>query len=112
MSAAKRIAPLDEGGIFARIDKHELPDLDDVLLEMLIDAHSEPIYWAEGDQWDDVPTRFMSSQQEADVRHLRISPCFCGEHGWHIDTVHEDEDGMPDRPSGRGAFLGVMFSNW
>lgn len=107
MTATKRIASLDEGGIFARLDKHVLPDLDDVLFEMLEHRRDED-YWI-GDDWeDDVPTRI--ARGEADVRHLRISPCYCGDHGWHIDTVHEDEDGMPDRKDGRGAFLGVMFS--
>lgn len=107
MRATKRIAGLDEGGIFARIDKHVLVDLDEVLLEMV--EHRRYEGWVEDDWEQDFPTRISLTPQEADVRHLRISPCYCGDHGWHIDTAHEDEDGMPDRPDGRGAFLGVMF---
>lgn len=106
MSATKRIASLDEGGIFARIDKHELPDLDDVLLEMVEHRRDEE-EWGYFDWQDDIPTRV--GYGEATVGHHRISPCWCGDHGWHIDPVHEDQDGMPDRPSGRGAFLAVMF---
>lgn len=107
MSATKRIASLDEGGIFARLDKHVLPDLDGVLFEMVEHRRDED-YWVDDDWQDDLPTR-IAYGEEAHVRHLRISPCHCGDHGWHIDTVHEDEDGMPDRADGRGAFLGVMF---
>lgn len=106
MNAAKRIEVLDEGGIFARIDKHILPDLDDVLFEMaeyLRDRND----WTVLDWDDDLPTRVGNG--EPTIGHHRISPCWCGDHSWHIDPVHEDEDGMPDRPSGRGAFLAVMF---
>lgn len=109
MSATKRIASLDEGGMFARIDKHTLVDLDEVLFEMVEHRRDED-YWTEEDWQDDRPTVLSFQQPEADVRHLRISPCYCGDHGWHIDTAHEDENGMPDRKDGRGAFLGVMFA--
>lgn len=107
MRATKRIASLDEGGIFARIDKHVLVDLDQALFEMVEHRRDD-------DGWDydweeDCPTRISLRPQEAEVRHLRISPCYCGDHGSHIDTAHEDENGMPDRADGRGAFLGVMF---
>ena len=106
-SATKRIAMLDEGQIFARIDKHELPDLDAVLLEMLeyaADETDSSFYWAIE---DDEPTRLGMAGQ-ASVKHRRISPCSCGDHGWHLDWVREDEDGMPNRSDGRGAFLAVM----
>ena len=112
MSAVKRLILLDEGQLLARIDKHNLPDLDDVLLEMADGAIDEGMYWMEDVHELDEPTRLTSADvryAEASVRHRRISPCFCGDHGWHLDSVHEDEDGMPDRKSGRGAFLAVMF---
>jgi hypothetical protein len=108
MSATKRIETLDEGGIFARIDKHVLPDLDDVLLEMI--EHRR--YQDGWDDWDDEDQPTMISRTaEATVKHKRISPCFCGDHGWHLDWVHEDEEGMPDRSDGRGAFLAVTFDD-
>jgi len=112
MNAVKRLMVLDEGQIVARIDKNTLPDLDDVLLEMIDGAVDEGMSWLEDVYEDDEPTRLTSADEryaEARVNHRRISPCFCGDHGWHIDSVHEDEDGMPDRPNGRGAFLAVMF---
>lgn len=107
MSAVKRLYVLDEGQIVARIDKRELPDLDDVLLEMLAGAVDEGANFIEDDLWDDIPSR-LGMPGQADVRHRRISPCFCGDHGWHMDWVREDEDGMPSGSDGRGAFLAVM----
>ncbi len=112
MSAIKRLEVLDEGQVFARIDKHDLPDLDQVVLEIYAGlVASGSMASLEDDQWDDEPTRISTwdGGREARVSHRRISPCFCGDHGWHLDSVHEDENGMPDRPDGRGAFLAVMF---
>lgn len=114
MSAVKRLMVLDEGQVVARVDKHLLPDLDEVLLEMYSEIVKDPhgqMYWLADEQEEDHPTRITSSTWalEARVNHRRISPCFCGDHGWHLDSVHEDESGMPDRPDGRGAFLAVVF---
>lgn len=106
MSAVKRLYVLDEGQVVARIDKRELPDLDDVLLEMLAGALDEGAYFIEEGQFEDWPSR-LGMVSEASVRHRRISPCYCGDHGWHMDWVHEDENGMPDCADSRGAFLAV-----
>lgn len=106
MPDVKKLYVLDEGQIVARIDKRVLPDLDAVLLEMLTGALDEGAYFIENDHEDDLPTR-LGVPGEARVRHRRISPCFCGDHGWHMDWVSEDENGTPNRPDARGAFLAV-----
>ena len=108
-SELKRVYLLDEGDVVARVDMHVLPDLDALLLDLYRALPDEGAYWVEFDQQDDLPTR-VGPGPEAVVRHFRIDPCSCGDHGWHLGWAHEDAEGWPDRADARGAFLGVMFS--
>lgn len=107
MSALKAIHTIEDYGPVIRIDKHNLPDLDDLLLEAL--GHEET-----GDDWawrNDEPTRIAEGSREARVQHFHMDPCPCGgdEHGWHLGIVSEDDDGMPLDPNLRGVWLGVWF---
>lgn len=108
MSALRRLYVLDEGQVVARIDKHNLPDLDDLALEVLDAAIDEGAWWLEDVEWDDAPTRITSGSEPV-IRHRRISPCSCGDHSWHMDWVSEDENGMPNGTDARGSFLAVEW---
>lgn len=92
-----RIHALIEGQVAVRLDWRKLPDLDDLMLDILqerIDSGDDYIYID-----DDEPTTFNSTP-EPDWQWTKISPCWCGEHGWHWDSrrVPDEKDLIEDRP--------------
>lgn len=88
MTKVLRVHELIEGQVTARINWRDLPDLDDLLLEIARDIEWEHQTWD-----DDEPTR-ISDTREAEFQWAKISPCFCGEHGWHWDERRVD----PEKP--------------
>lgn len=111
---------IESSGPLVRIDKHNLPDLDDVMLEVLMhpDVHDELVYEWEpvSTSWgssDDVPTYMpgYSRGGEPRVGYFRKNPCACGDgHTFDLGEVPMDDDGRPVGKAARGAFLGVYFA--
>lgn len=91
-----KIHHLVEGDVGVRIDKDHLPDLDDLMLDVV--REEMDYLW-----FDDDPTVIDAHQTEPEWQWVRISPCFCGEHGWHWDSrrVPDDKDLLEDRPARR-----------
>lgn len=110
MAGARAIRRLMEGQVLARLDWRDLPDLDDLALEVLASPDEADGLWWEWE--DDYPTRISGGDHptanagEARVGWFRTSPCWCGEHGWHLDALGDDR---PQTPAGRGAFMGVEW---
>ena len=75
---------LDEGQCAVRIDYQNLPDLDMLMLDIWQDVDSERAFRF-GDTPDDEPTKF-AAESEPEWQWSKISPCFCGDHGWHWDS--------------------------
>jgi hypothetical protein len=101
-----RIHSLIEGQIAVRFDYKNLPDLDDLMLEIAREVDDERWGWMFE---DDTPTRFAQSDEPLRWEWTKISPCWCGEHGWHWDSrkVPDDKDWLADRPKGR--FLSIQW---
>lgn len=114
---------LDDGQIAVRLDYNRLPDLDDLMLDIWKDQ-DESEYARLGNPCpeDDAPTAFHRYSEPA-WQWAKISPCFCGEHGWHWDSRSAERwtqrqldaglmDGEPDllvdRP--RGRFIAMEWS--
>ncbi|UAJ78347.1 hypothetical protein IT072_13880 [Leifsonia sp. ZF2019] len=109
MSTALNVWSIEYSGPLVRIDKHNLPDLDDLLLDIL--AHPETQselrwHWVESDP----ATALHSRGGEAHVGYFRKNPCACGDnHTFDLGEVGMDEDGNPVGRAARGAFMGVYF---
>jgi hypothetical protein len=109
MSAALNVWPIEYSGPLVRIDKHNLPDLDDLMLDIL--AHEEVQsdlrwHWAE----HDIATA-VTNYGEAEVGFFRKNPCACGDnHTFDLGGVGMDDDGNPVGKAARGAFMGVYFA--
>lgn len=108
MSAALNVWPIEYSGPLVRIDKHNLPDLDDLMLDILSDPelHSDlGPYWVE----NDIATA-VTNYGEARVGYFRKNPCACGDgHRFDMGEVPMDDDGNPIGKAARGAFMGVYF---
>lgn len=108
-----RFYRLDEGQIAVRLDRDHLPDLDALMLDLAQWLDDETGGW----QWEDNdnPTRIPGDREPA-WQWAKISPCWCGEHGWHWDArsavawpkrhldaglVTGEPDMIADRPKGR-----------
>lgn len=116
----KKFWPIEEAGGLARIDRHNLPDLDDLMLEVLMLPETRE---ALDEQWEDqvypggendrptaVPYCDRWHRGEAEIGYFRTNPCMCGEeHTFDLGTVEMDENGEPMGGAARGAFLGVYF---
>lgn len=118
-TTALNVWPIEYSGPLVRIDKHDLPDLDDLMLDVLMhpDIYAEAIYEWEPALYpwgtaDDVPTSIPSySRGEAVVGYFRKNPCACGDgHGFDLGEVGMDDEGNPVGKAARGAFLGVYFA--
>jgi len=112
MNGIKTIDAIQESGPLVHLDKNHLPDLDDLMIDVLV--------WQGGqnrfDEWDtdagDFPTQIFDSYyyREASVGWYRKNPCACGdEHKFDMDSVAFDDDFVPQGPAARGAFVGVYF---
>lgn len=90
---------LTEGQVAVRLDYKNLPDLDDLMVEVLRAQDWEDQHW---DWEDDEPSR-ITSVSEPMWQWTKTSPCWCGEHGWHWDSrrVPDEKDLLDDRPKGR-----------
>jgi len=128
------IDQIEESGPLVRLDRHALPDLDDLLLDVLAhqraerlgyDPYDEP--WWDGDRYTitdpergrtynvggDRATSIPGCEMpgEASVGFYRKNPCACGEdHSFDMAEVPMDDDGSPAGRAARGAFLGVHFA--
>ncbi|KEP72869.1 hypothetical protein HR12_39510 [Microbacterium sp. SUBG005] len=112
--------PIEESGGLVRIDRHNLPDLDELMLDVLMDRDVRERL---SEQWEDqiypggehdrptaIPYCDRWYRGEAEVGYFRTNPCTCGEeHQFDLGTVQTDEEDQPIGKSGRGAFLGVWF---
>lgn len=110
MNAALTIWPIDGSGPLVRIDKHDLPDLDDLMLEIFAhpEVQCEVRYW----WYDDDPATCIpgGSAGEAEVGFFRKNPCACGDgHTFDMGYVGMDDEGNAVGSAARGAFLGVYF---
>lgn len=129
MSAYLGIDHIVDSGPLVRIDHHNLPDLDMLMLDVyawqvaedVIQPWEEPYsYEHEGKTvaWGgDEPTRVEGTWYTRGdglmVRWLRKNPCACGdEHTFDMDDLGYDENAKLGRPTTkriRGAFMGVYF---
>lgn len=111
MSTALNIWPIEYSGPLVRIDKHNLPDLDDLMLDILADQDTQMevrFWWYDEDPATSVP---RASAGEAEVGFYRKNPCACGDgHGFDLGYVSMDDDGKPVGKAARGAFMGVYFA--
>jgi hypothetical protein len=116
MSTAIDMWSIEESGPLVKIDKRNLPDLDDLMLDILMrpEVHQDALY-----EWeplvygvtDDIPTRIPSAYGEGLVGYYRKNPCACGDgHGFDLGEVPMDDDGKPVGRAARGAFMGVYFA--
>lgn len=122
-SPTVKVHHLTEGQLGVRLDYRDLPDLDMLMLDIWQDYDNEHGYhYGDPDADDDEPTRF-AEQREPHWQWTKISPCFCGEHGWHWDSrsaetwprrqleaglVEGEPDMLIDRPKGR--FIALEWS--
>jgi len=111
-----KIHLLTEGQIAVRLDYRDLPDLDMLMLDVWKEYDAEgPWRFGNPDEDSDAPTRIPGGAEPA-WQWTKISPCFCGEHGWHWDSrsavawpkrlldaglVEGEPDMIADRPRGR-----------
>lgn len=118
-----KIHQLTEGQIAVRLDYRNLPDLDMLMLDIWRERDDETGYrYGDPSEDDDEQTRF-ATQREPDWQWTKISPCYCGEHGWHWDSrsavtwpkrqvdaglVEGEPDMIADRP--RGRFIAMEWS--
>lgn len=109
MSAALEVWPIEYSGPLIKIDKHNLPDLDDLMLDVLATLSFETeMRW---DWEDDAVTRIAGDWSEASVGFYRKNPCACGDgHGFDLGYVGMDDEGKPVGKAARGAFMGVYFA--
>jgi hypothetical protein len=107
---------LDEGQKGVRLDRDTLPDLDMLMLDIWRDIDNETEFrYGDPDEESDHPTRFAQDAEPA-WQWTKMSPCYCGEHGWHWDSrsadtwpkrhldaglVEGEPDMIADRPKGR-----------
>lgn len=105
-----RLHRLMDGEVVARVDWRELPDLDDLALDVLAEIASDAFDAHDGmmlDEWaDDEPTR-IAWGGAARVDWRRTSPCWCGEHGWHMDRLAPGDAERPLR-----AFLAIEWGTF
>lgn len=111
-----KIHMLTEGQIAVRLDYRNLPDLDMLMLDIW-QEYDDATWSRYGDpeEDDDRPTRIPGDAEPA-WQWTKISPCHCGEHGWHWDSrsatswpkrwldagnVEGEPDMIADRPRGR-----------
>jgi hypothetical protein len=118
-----KIQTLDEGQIVVRLDYRNLPDLDMLMLDVWQHLDDETGYrYGDPSEVDDAPTHF-AALGEPEWQWAKISPCYCGEHGWHWDSrsavewpkrqieaglVEGEPDMIADRP--RGRFIALEWS--
>ena len=117
-----RFWSIEEAGGLVRIDRHNLPDLDDLMLEVLSipeiaernaerwhDAFDDGREYAQ-DRATSIPDTDNWSGGESVVGFYRTNPCSCGDdHTFDMGEVPMDDDGNPTGRAARGAFLGVYF---
>jgi hypothetical protein len=108
-----KIHILTEGQVAVRLDWRHLPDLDDLMVEVVREQgmwDGSAYWWAE----DDEPTQIRPGgpNPEPEWQWTRISPCGgnCGEHGWHWDSrrIPDGKDLIEDRPPRR--FVALEWS--
>lgn len=114
MSAIKKLWPIEESGPLVRMDSRNMPDLDDLMLEILQHAELRDVL-SDDWQWvmegEDVPTRIPTGyKREPEVGWFRTNPCVCGEgHTFDLAGVPVGDDGKPVGRGARGAFMAVYF---
>lgn len=110
MSTALNVWPIEYSGPLVRVDKHNLPDLDDLMLDILADPEVRAevtLHWVE----EDGPTTVMDGRGEGEVGFYRKNPCACGDgHTFDMGYVRMDDAGNPVGKAARGAFMGVYFA--
>lgn len=106
----KGIDHIEESGPLVRLDRHNLPDLDALMLEVYAWCVSEDLIYP--DEGGDDPTSIPEANGEAQVGWFRKNPCACGnDHTFDMDELLLDDDGEPlDVRRRRGAFFGVYFT--
>jgi hypothetical protein len=126
MKGVKNIAGIEESGPLVHLDKHHLPDLEDLMLDVWAWAFGrEPeIAYDERYSWvaedgstveggGDLPTHIPNGwphRTEAAVGYYRKNPCVCGDgHSFDMFELETDDEGNPVGSASRGAFLGVYF---
>ena len=104
----RSIQPMEETGPIVRCAPDV--DLDALLLEVAADVTvADPFWFPFTDEPEDPATRINSTQREAHAGWFRTVPCppnACGEHGFHLKPLGEDE---PTGSARRGAWFGVWF---
>lgn len=111
---------IEDAGGMVRIDRHNLPDLDDLMLEVLmhpdvretLDEQWEEQLWpgSEEDRATAIPHCDSWYRGEAEVGCYRTNPCTCGEeHSFDMAPVEMSEDGTPTGKGARGSFMAVYF---
>ncbi|MDR6691355.1 hypothetical protein J2X55_002267 [Microbacterium sp. 1154] len=105
---------IEDSGPLVRIDHHNLPDLDELMLDVLMHPDMRDQLeddWSWVTEGEDVPTRFAGAYKpEAMVGWYRTNPCTCGEeHSFDMGSVDSDDDGLPVGKAARGAFMAVHF---
>lgn len=124
---AKKIWHMEDSGPLARIDHRNLPDLDDLMLELAAWSITEDPEYFGDDRFTyvdyngveragggDRPTRVASGYDrggEAKVGWMRTNPCTCGgEHSFDLVEVTTEDGARPDGKAGRGTFMAVYTS--
>lgn len=111
---------IEEAGGLVRIDRHNLPDLDDLMLDVLmhpevrerLEEQWEEQTWPgdEEDRATAVPDCDRWYGGEAVIGFYRTNPCTCGEeHSFDMASVDMSEDGEPTGRGARGSFMAVFF---
>ena len=107
MRGVKNITYVEDSGPLVHIDKHDLPDLDDLMLEVYAWYVDEGLIYP--DESDDEPTRIPYADHEAEIGYFRKDPSNFGDFAWMLGTVPMDDEGQPLGRAARGAFMGVYF---
>ena len=118
-----RVQTLNEGQVVVRLDYRVLPDLDMLMLDIWQYLDDETgCRYGNPCESDDDPTSFAVTAEPA-WQWAKISPCYCGEHGWHWDArsaeswpkrqieaglAEGEPDMIVDRP--RGRFIAMEWS--
>lgn len=112
--------PIEDAGGLVRIDRHNLPDLDQLMLdvlmhpevrERLIEQWEEQTYPGfEEDRPTAIPDYDRWHGGEAQIGFYRTNPCTCGyEHSFDLASVEMTDDGDPMGKGARGAFMAVYL---
>ena len=97
------VRELIEGQVTVRLDYRHLPDLDMLMLDIWHELDEDrSIRYGDPEPDQDDPTQ-IDPVSEPVWQWVKISPCWCGEHGWHWDShrVTDEQDLLADRPKGK-----------